>query len=477
MKNPKASAGDIDSSKPIRIQYQTLIERLTINGRPDALLPQNLSFGLLILGFLLVLFHAANTAFPQGNYERPPIDYLNKNVNDAVAKLGRRLESGESTLKYSKATGYLEALLRELEIPISSQALVFSKTSLQLQRISPRRPRALYFNDNVYVGYCVNGDVLEIASTDAQQGAIFYTLEQKPEKVPKFVRDRGSCLTCHASSRTQQVPGYLMRSVYSDAAGRPKYGSGTFTNDVTSIFSERWGGWYVTGQHGAMRHMGNTICKGDEHTFDRNQGANLQTLDGKFPAQKYLSEHSDIVALMVLEHQSQMHNAIAFANYETRNALHQSYEMNRILERPEGFVSESALRRIESAAGRVVEHLLFCKEFQLTDQIVGSTDYAREFMSMGKRDHRGRSLRDFDLKTRTFRYPCSYLIYSESFAALPDLARHRVFERLLDILRGHSPNPEYSHLSASDRRDILEILMATHTELRLFAQSLKSNAD
>jgi len=353
-----------------------------------------------------------------------------------------------------------------LDVPVNSQTLVFSKTSLQLQRISPHTPRSLYFNDDVYVGYCQYGDVLEFAATDAKQGATFYTLSQDIELTPKFVRDRGGCLSCHASSRTQNIPGYLVRSVFPDAAGRPKLGSGTFTTDHTSDFKKRWGGWYVTGDHGNMRHMGNTICKDDESTFDRDAGANEHDLSDKFRTAAYLTPHSDIVALMVLEHQTQMHNAIAAANYETREALHQSYQMNEILDRPKDHISESGHRRIASSANRVLQYLLFCDEFKLTDQVTGSTSFTEDFTARGKPDSAGRSLRDFDLRTRLFKYPCSYLIYSAAFSGLPDQVRSQVLSRLADILEGQDNSPAFAHLTNDIRRDILQILRDTMPEFK-----------
>ena len=44
--------------------------------------------------------------------------------------------------------------------------------------VSGRTPRALYFNDDVFVGYCQDGEVLEISVADPQLGAVFYTLGQ-----------------------------------------------------------------------------------------------------------------------------------------------------------------------------------------------------------------------------------------------------------------------------------------------------------
>lgn len=397
----------------------------------------------------------------QGNFEREPINYLDAEVNDPVAKLSRKLKSGETKLSYDEEFGFLPAVLEQLDVPVSSQTLVFSKTSLQLHRISPRRPRSLYFNDDVYVGYCQMGDVLELAATDAKQGAIFYTLKQSEEGEPTFIRDRGNCLSCHASSRTQGVPGYLVRSVFADASGRPKLGSGTYLTDHTSEFEKRWGGWYVTGNHGSMRHMGNTICEGDEYTFDRDSGANQKELDEYFRTDAYLTPHSDIVALMVLEHQTQMHNAIAAANYETRQALYQSYQMNELLDRPKDHISESAQRRISSSADRVLKYLLMSEEFQLTDSVSGSSGFAGDFAARGVKDKRGRSLRYFDLETRLFRYPCSYLIYSPAFDGMPKEVRDQVMTRLHRILRGEDQSPEFEHLTPAMRREIFEILVDT----------------
>ncbi|QDV61486.1 hypothetical protein [Crateriforma conspicua] len=423
--------------------------------------PGHRLLGPCVLSFFLL---GATASAQRAAYERPPIDYLNADVDDAVARLQQRIDDGQTTLAFDETFGYLPAVLGELEIPVSSQMLVFSKTSLQIHRISPRRPRAIYFNDDVYIGYCQKGDVLEVAATDARQGATFYTLKQERTERPSLVRDRGGCLTCHASSRTQDVPGYLVRSVFADAAGRPKFGSGTFVTDHTSDFRDRWGGWYVTGRHGSMRHMGNTLCKGDDTSFDRDPGANVNDLSDFFDTDQYLSPHSDLVALMVMEHQTQTHNAIAAANYETRSALHQSYEMNQLLERPDGFISDSARRRIRAGADQVVRHLLMCDEFALTDSVSGTSDFADQFQRRGPFDSRGRSLRQLDLRTRLFRYPCSYLIYSDAMNALPDEVRGVIYQRIADVLRGDDTSGDFDHLTPSIRRELAEILRETRPE-------------
>jgi hypothetical protein len=259
----------------------------------------------------------------------------------------------------------------------------------------------------------------------------------------------------------------LVRSVFSDSSGYPKFGSGTYLTDHTSDFRERWGGWYVTGTHGDMRHMGNQVCgkeTKDDEFLDLDAGANVTSLDGKFQTERYLTPHSDLVALMVMEHQSQMHNALTAANFETRRAVFQSQEMNTLLERPADFLSDSAQRRIEAAAENVVEHLLFCDEFKLTSPVAGTSDFVKDFQAKGKRDSKGRSLRDFDLQTRLFRYPCSYLIDSEAFDALPDAVRSRVVDKLIDVLEGRDTSERFAHLDTKTRAEILEVLRATKPE-------------
>ena len=368
-----------------------------------------------------------------------------------------------------------------MRLAIASQTLVFSKTSLQLHRISPRQPRAIYFSDDVYVGWCQRGDVLEIAATDARQGAIFYTLEQTKNERAKIVRDKGQCLTCHATSRTQRVPGYLVRSVYTNSAGHPVVGSGSFTTDHTSPFKERWGGWYVTGTHGEMQHMGNVSNHQRDTHFERDKefdtkageiavGANVESLDDYFDTSKYLTPDSDIVALMVLEHQTQMHNAITAASFETRQAIFQSFEMNKILDREPDFLSDSAGRRIDAVAENLVRHLLFCDEFPLTSPVAGSSNFTNDFQTHGPRDNQGRSLRQLDLKTRLFRYPCSYLIESPAFDALPDEVRRRVVQRMVAILTSDESIAGFEHLTDELRREIADILRSTKPE---FATALR----
>ncbi|MCA9143859.1 MAG: hypothetical protein H6822_08895 [Planctomycetaceae bacterium] len=419
------------------------------------------SVGIVAIALLLGVL--CPNVFAQIEFENEPINYGRSPTNDPVIALQTQLDTGEAKFEFDKDHGYLRSVLRLLDIDSSSQVLVNSKTSFQLRRISPKRPRALYFNDESYVGWVQEGDVIEVMTTDPLQGEVFYTLTQKSGGHPQFIRDRGQCISCHASSRTQGVPGGLVRSVFVDASGQPQFGSGTFTIDHRSPFDERWGGWYVTGTHGNMRHMGNVVSQDRQNpeALDRETGANVTDLSEQLDTSPYLTQHSDIVALMVLEHQTQMQNYLTLASYEARSVAHYDSVMNEALDRPKGYISESAKRRIASIGDKLLRYLLFAEEFQLSASIKGTSSFEENFQARGPRDSQGRSLRDFDLQTRMFKHPCSYMIYTESFDRLPGPVKQYVTGRLYAILTEDDDDETFAHLSTGDRRAILEILTET----------------
>ena len=257
--------------------------------------------------------------------EHPAIDYWNAEPTDAVARLQQRLESGEATLGFDGRFGYLPAVLKALEVPVSSQVLVFSKTSFQAVRIFPRMPRAIYHNDAVSVGWVRGGDVVEVASLDPKLGVVFYTLDQARRSQPRFQLRTTECISCHAGPATLGAPGLLVRSVHPDRSGTPQRAP-SFITDHRSPIEERWGGWYVSGESGAPRHLGNVIFEADQ-----NPSPLLDELGGLTPSLEpyissvaYLRSSSDIVSLMVLEHQTRMTNLIVRLGYETRIALHET---------------------------------------------------------------------------------------------------------------------------------------------------------
>ncbi len=411
----------------------------------------------------VTLFGLAAPPAGAADLDAEPISYSTAPAENAVTRLLQRLQSGQTRLTHDDEHGYLRSVLRELNVPESSQVLVFSKTSLQRQRISPKTPRAVYFNDDVYVGFCLRGDVMELSAVDPRLGTVFYTLDQHDADRPHFQRQGDSCLICHGSSQNQGFPGHLVRSIYPDADGQPILSAGSHRTDHTSPLRERWGGWYVTGTSGHQVHMGNLILRDKRHPEQVSlaEGCNVTDLRDRFTVGLYPTPHSDIVALMVLEHQAEGHNRITRANFLTRLALRDEAEINKALGRPTDEHSPSTLSRIKNAGEPLVKYLLFSGETKLTDPVAGTSSFAREFSQRGPHDPRGRSLRNLDLRQRLFVYPCSYLIYSAAFDGLPQPVKDYVLRRLWEVLSGQDTSKDFSHLSAADRRAVLEILLDT----------------
>jgi hypothetical protein len=375
------------------------------------------------------------------------IAYATTPASDPVAGLNRRLENGSFTLKHDGGpAGYLKSVLTALGVPVESQTLVFSKTSFQAPRINPQNPRALYFNDAVSVGWVRGGDVLEFIAQDPRQGSIFYTLSQAGDRVPRFERN-DACLSCHTSDATQYVPGWFLGSVFPAPDGTTRYGP-AYTTDHRTPFEIRYGGWFVTGTHRATQHMGNAIAHdpGDLRAMMTPQTIHVTSLAGKFDLTGYPSPHSDLVALVTLEHQAQMLNLMTRVGWEAR-------------------MGADAGRPLENAVAELVDYLLFIDEAPLPGPITGTTAFAKNFAAAGRRDRRGRSLRDLDLETRLLKYPCSYLIYSPSFDGLPPEAKAAVYTRLWEVLSGEERAARYARLTAEDRQAIIEILRDTKKDL------------
>ena len=383
-----------------------------------------------------------------------PINYRTHPVTDPVAKLQAAVDRGDVKLDYEPKHGYLKSVLDTLQIPINSQTLVFSKTSFQYKKITPRTPRALYFNDDVYVGQVQDGKVLEFVSFDPMQGAIFYILDEHQSDHPVFQRAELDCTQCHIAAGTRGIPGVLLRSIYTMPSGGQAAETQAFITSQQSALKDRWGGWYVTGTHGSQTHMGNAVVqdKDSPEQLDRAAGANITDLGKWIEPAAYLTGGSDIVAHLVLGHQTQMHNLITLTNYQTRLALYAAGANP---------LSDDQRKQYEKPAEELLRYLLFANEARLESAVKGDSGFAQEFASRGPRDPQGRSLRDFDLSTRIFKYPCSYLIYSEAFDALPEPAKGYVYHRLLEVLTGRDQSPDFAKLTGEDRRAILEILLAT----------------
>ena len=414
--------------------------------------------GVMLLGFVgMTLASSVDPSLCRAQLDitSPPIDYLKATPRDAISRLQTEIDAGHVKLAFDSHFGFLPAVLEKLQVPRTSQALVFSKTSLQVKYISPRSPRAIYFNDDVYVGW-VQGGQIEVSAVDPELGANFYLLEQYETDKPRFVRRTYECLQCHGSVLTRDVPGHVVRSVPVGPDGHLTSRTETFVTDQNSPFQERWGGWYVSGRHGDQRHMGNLFVRrsDDPKSLDLNPGANVEDLDRYFETANYFTPHSDIVALLVLTHQANLHNRLTRAAFLTRLAL-----------RDDPNPTDATRKRIQEAAEPVVRHMLFSEEVALTAPIIGSSKFTEEFAARGPRDGRGRSLRNFDLTRRLFQFPCSFLIYSEQFDKLPPLLKEEVYRQLGRVLSGDDRANAYAHVSNDDRQAIREILTDTKTDL------------
>ncbi|MEO8097420.1 MAG: hypothetical protein ABI811_06935 [Acidobacteriota bacterium] len=375
----------------------------------------------------------------------------------AVADLAHKLERGEVKLDYRDPWGYLPSLLEKLDVPIDSQVLVFSKTSLQQERIGPKTPRALYFNDTIAVGAVQNGALFEITSTDPTLGIAFYTLDVRRVESPRIEPDRSLCIMCHNYT---WAPHTFVATVYPNAEGSPAFlgGDDLFrATDHTSPFEDRWGGWYVSGTHGTMKHLGNAVALNPYRPveLETKNTQNQKDLSAKFDVKKYLAPSSDLIALMTLEHQTRAHYLISSLSAQFRSAAANDLPLAK---RP-------TPASLAAAVEKLVTYLTFADEIQLTSPVQGVSTFTQTFPQRGPRDPQGRSLRDFDLKTRIFRYPLSYTIYTDIFDQMHPKALEQVYRRLYEVLSGQDKSPKFAKRTPESRRAALEILRATKPTL------------
>jgi hypothetical protein len=393
---------------------------------------------------------------------------------DPIVSLQALLDAGEVTFSYDSVTGYLPSVLAALDIPLSSQTLIFSRTSLQTMNISPWAPRGVYFNDEVYIGYVSDeSPILEVASVDPDDGGAFYILPQDPTSPPNFLRQTRDCLGCHQAAPTMRVPGFLVRSTVVDRHG---WTINTLHDDQVTDrtpWEERFVGWYVTGTHGGASHGGNVRAELESHEvdnpsafaddFDLAGGGNVTDISDRLDMSVYLSEHSDLVALLVLTHQTRIHNVITTLHSTIDEALRDQTAARVTLgiEIPEGGLTPTTEVRIDSAVDQLVREMFVSKEAPIPGPVRGTTTFVEDFEGRGPFEAQGRTLRTFDLQTRLFRYPLSFLVYSESFDALPELAKSRVLARFDDVLSGRDQSTEFEHLDTATRAAIRDILMET----------------
>lgn len=399
-------------------------------------------------------------------FEEPPFHYSASPTNDLATKISAAFQGKATEIRSLPAKKRLQWLLAEMGIPVESQLFVFSKTSLQRDLINPEAPRVLYFSDEAYIGWSPTG-AFEVAVFDARLGATFYVFEPHATKDEPLLARNGDCLLCHA--RHEHTPSLRTRSVFPDANGEPLSGSSSANIAPSTPLAERWGGWYVTGTRDPLQHRGNLIGKSiDDFEGPAAQPTrNLASLDGVVDTHRYLLKTSDVIPLLIHDHQVHVHNVLATANQDARIALHRWPAMRTILRLPANAPPQgSCVVVFESQAEKIIDALLSRDEAAWpAEGIQGDGVFATAYAKTRKADAQGRSLRDLALPTRLFRYRCSPLIYSQSFASLPKELRDLVLLRLSAGLRAYPPAPAFGHLPEDERRAIHEILTATLTDL------------
>jgi hypothetical protein len=426
-------------------------------------------FVVLGLGLLLVLagtstaLRAQGAGMFHGSTEDPAIAYSTGPLDNVVAELNRKLQDGTARLEYDGRSGYLGSALAALDLPIDSQALIFSPTSLQRRSIGEGNPRALFFNDRVVLGWVRDGALIEVAAHDTSAGVVFYTLDQRPQASgpPQFKRVF-ECLGCHMAGDTLGVPGFLMfsttRPATATASGIPS------PIDQNTPLAKRFGGWFVTGSTGKTPHMGNNAA-----VLDGRPSRELPSVERLFDPDGYRAMSSDEAALKVFSHQTRMANLLTRAGWEARAADPTKHPPFTSTPQQDALIAAM----MDGVAHEVVDYMLFVDEAKLTDRVRGSAGFTARFSSVGPFDRKGRSLHQLDLERRLMKYPCSYLIYSPAFDGLPPTAKAPIYRRLWEVLSGQERDARYqAALSRADRQAIVEILRDTKQDLPAYFQAV-----
>jgi hypothetical protein len=411
--------------------------------------------------------------------EYPLIGYANRPTHNAIARLQERMDRGEVKLKFVSGRGYLDSLLQALGIDPSSQTLVYSKTSLQFELIQAATPRAIYFDDDAYIAWIPETSIIEITAMDSALGPVFYTLPNLDPTTTHFDRETLRCLTCHDTFSLMGggVPRFLFMSSPVTVKGEPLTTEiSQETTDATPI-SERWGGWYVTGKPDNSAHLGNiqtnsTASPAAQISSLRvNRPGTVDNLDRLFDTRLYLTDHSDIIALLVFEHQVYIEDIITRANYKARTMVARLNDGQPADALSWNQLPTKARTMLKVMLEPLVKALLLVDATRFPGKLAGNSGFDQWFQAQGPRDPQGHSLRELDLKTRLFRYPLSYMVYSIGFDGLPGYAKEYVYRRLADILSGRDQSAPYAKISAHDRAVALEILTATKPEFATFAKT------
>jgi hypothetical protein len=397
--------------------------------------------------FRLLALNAALTGAAVADYDLEDArhDYWKRPLTDRFTKLKAELEAGRVQLDGAGEKECLLSLLKALNIPVSSQMLIFSTTSLQLSLISPRNPRALYFNEDVYVGF-IPGGKFEIVSLDPQAGGVFYIFPVPRNGEAVRIERSTRCMNCHSREDTGYVPGLVVKSVVPGPTGGSLQAFRQGLSGHAIPYADRFGGWYLTGKHGITEHWGNLIGRFQEGKLLKQSIEPGRYFDfGRYPVAT-----SDVLPQLIHEHQVGFANRVIEAAYFTRQTVDAKAP------------TAEQSKALDTKAKELVRYLLFADEPALpTGGIEGDAAFKTDFLANRRAIPAGASLKDLELKTRLFRYRCSYMIYSSVFQGLPDLMKQRVYRGLRDALDPQRAGREFAYLTAVEKQAIKTILKAT----------------
>lgn len=407
---------------------------------------------LLTFSCLSAAALAAETKEPRVmDFRTPPHSYLDWKPKDRFAQLQDRAQKGEVKLDTSNDKAFLSSLLEALHIPITSQIMVFSASSLQSEIINPRNPRALYFNEDTYVGW-VPGGLVEIIAADPEMGPMFYVFNRlRPGGPVPDVQRSTKCMNCHAGNATRRLPGLIAESLLVSRAGSSLE---TFRRDVQGHqipLELRFGGWHLTGQHNLSHHKANVMGipqngKNELSPVEPGQYSDLSL---------HLLPTSDILPHLIHEHQMGFENRLVYAIYTMRQLKNDN----------KGLFGSAAKAEIEERAQELARYITFADEAKFPGKgITGDAAFTKDFLSDRRTTKAGLSLKDLDMKTRIFKHRCSYMLYTDTWKEAPKDLKERVYYHMALYLRDQ-PDALHAHLAPGERVAIRSILKETMNDL------------
>lgn len=411
------------------------------------------SRSLMLLSILMTSAAvAAETKEPRViDFRSAPHSYLDAQPKDRFAELLARAQKGDVKIDTSSDKAFLSSVLGALNIPVSSQIMVFSASSLQSEIINPRNPRALYFNEDTYVGW-VPGGLIEIIAADPQMGPMFYVFNRlRPGGPVPDVQRSQKCMNCHAGNATRRLPGLIAESLLVSRAGSSLE---TYRRDVQGHqipLEDRFGGWHLTGEH----HLPSTRA----NMMGVPSGGKTEKVPvppGQFSdLSLHLLPTSDILPHLIHEHQIGFENRLVYAIYTLRQLKHEG----------KGMLDAAAKAEIEERAQELARYIMFADEAKFPAQgMIGDAAYTQDFLRDRKATKAGLSLKDLDMKTHIFKHRCSFMLYTDTWREAPKELKERVYYHMAGYLR-EQPDAQHAHLAPGERRAIRDILKETVADL------------